>query len=328
MGLEIATYVSGLTASWPTSGEPKSQGDDHLRLIKGALQSTFPNATKPFYLPAAGNGISGVLPLTSQNGILFYDTTPGNISITLPVLDSTQGGWSCEVMKYSPDQNGVIVSPPSGTIYSQFGPVATIRVGAQCATAKFYWSGSTWFCSKMGALVGSTVNFDGVTIPAGHLALDGTAFNGTTFAELALALGTTTLRDKRGRVEAGVDGGIGRLTAAWFASAVNGAAGGAESNLLGIAQMPFHRHSAGIYDPTHGHGVSGGTLAGTTTSVAELTANIVVPVNLATIVINAAATGVRVNSDGGLDTTYGAGSGLAHANVQPTIVTQKLVRAC
>lgn len=43
MALETATYINGLVASNPLSTDPKSQGDDHLRLIKSAIRSTFPN---------------------------------------------------------------------------------------------------------------------------------------------------------------------------------------------------------------------------------------------------------------------------------------------
>lgn len=42
MGLETATYINQLVATNPTSDDPKSQGDDHLRLLKAVLQATFP----------------------------------------------------------------------------------------------------------------------------------------------------------------------------------------------------------------------------------------------------------------------------------------------
>jgi hypothetical protein len=45
MGLESATYISGLNAANPVSGDTKSQGDDHIRLVKATLQATFPNVT-------------------------------------------------------------------------------------------------------------------------------------------------------------------------------------------------------------------------------------------------------------------------------------------
>ena len=41
MGLETGTYVADLNAANPTSTDPKSQGDDHLRLVKSVLKNTF-----------------------------------------------------------------------------------------------------------------------------------------------------------------------------------------------------------------------------------------------------------------------------------------------
>jgi hypothetical protein len=43
MALESATYINQLVATNPTLADPKSQGDDHLRMIKRVLQQTFPN---------------------------------------------------------------------------------------------------------------------------------------------------------------------------------------------------------------------------------------------------------------------------------------------
>lgn len=46
MGLETATYISGLNASNPIHATDQvSEGDDHLRLIKSTLLATFPSIT-------------------------------------------------------------------------------------------------------------------------------------------------------------------------------------------------------------------------------------------------------------------------------------------
>ena len=42
MSLEAPGFITGLVPSNPTSTDPKSQGDDHLRLIKQALLSSLP----------------------------------------------------------------------------------------------------------------------------------------------------------------------------------------------------------------------------------------------------------------------------------------------
>jgi len=44
MALESATYISDLVSTNPVGpSDPKSQGDDHLRMIKAVLKATFPN---------------------------------------------------------------------------------------------------------------------------------------------------------------------------------------------------------------------------------------------------------------------------------------------
>jgi hypothetical protein len=41
MGLETGTFINSLNAANPTTNDPKSQGDDHLRLIKSVIRNTF-----------------------------------------------------------------------------------------------------------------------------------------------------------------------------------------------------------------------------------------------------------------------------------------------
>jgi len=332
MGLEAltpSTFIAGLTKEWPTAGEPKSQGDDHIRLIKGVLQNTFPNATGPFYLPSTGVGTGGgstTLTMAQNGQSILYDTTAGNATVTLPALGVTDLGWHCEILKYSTDANAITVSPPSGNIFGQFGPTSTVRVGVTASPAKFLWNGSAWFCIKNGPMIGSTINFDGTGTPAGHLVLDGTVFSGTTFAELALALGTTTLRDKRGRTEVGEDT-LG-LLAGVVASAV-GSVGGAGAYLLSASHIPsvpvtgsasvsvtvYPAGNPGLYVPyavgafAGGGPVGGGGVPYDTTNVSNSTNSF---------------------SGGGSGSITGSSTagGVPHPNVQPTIVVRKLVRAC
>jgi hypothetical protein len=41
--VETATYISDLNATYPASGDARSEGDDHLRLLKSTVKATFPN---------------------------------------------------------------------------------------------------------------------------------------------------------------------------------------------------------------------------------------------------------------------------------------------
>lgn len=137
---------------------------------------------------------------------------------------------------------------------------------------------------------------------------------------------TLALPDCRGRVVASLDdmgnGAAGRLTPSYFGASGTalGAVGGAENQTLTIAQMPSHYHSASIYDPGHTH--SNNAITGSTTTGGggfPAGAN-------GAATISAAATGVRVNSSNGLDTTNSAGGGGAHPIVQPTILATTYIK--
>lgn len=47
MPLESVTHISDLVVTNPTSTDPKSEGDNHLRAIKTALKTDFPNISGP-----------------------------------------------------------------------------------------------------------------------------------------------------------------------------------------------------------------------------------------------------------------------------------------
>ena len=90
---------------------------------------------------------------------------------------------------------------------------------------------------------------------------------------------------------------------------------GEETHVLSIAELATHYHSAGIYDPTHTHSHN---LEAQNSSSATGGGSFPCSASVAGT-ITAAATGVRVNSSNGLDTTYSTGSSTAHNNMQPSI---------
>lgn len=246
MGLETGNYISDLTPAWPTGSESKSQGDDHLRLIKTVVKNTFPNGSRPFYFPVT-ESISGTLSLdaTDWNNIVEVDTTAGDVTVNLPsTLGASDKGWSCEVVKISNDANAALVAPAAGTILTKVGDVATVRVGVLCEPARFIWNGTAWRCSKPGPMIGSAEEFDGPSLPPGYLWENGTSFSSTNFAELYKALGSsrTTSFDKRGRLSFSKDNmgsDAGRLTTT---NEIDGdtlaAVGGAASETLAAVKIP------------------------------------------------------------------------------------------
>jgi hypothetical protein len=67
MGLESATYINQLVATNPTSGDPKSEGDNHVRLLKSTIQASFPNINGPMTAsPAELNILDGATLSTSE----------------------------------------------------------------------------------------------------------------------------------------------------------------------------------------------------------------------------------------------------------------------
>jgi hypothetical protein len=53
MGLETATFLNDLNSANPPGSDQLKQADDHLRLVKAVLQSTFPALTRAMYLEKA-----------------------------------------------------------------------------------------------------------------------------------------------------------------------------------------------------------------------------------------------------------------------------------
>ena len=45
MAIETATYISGLDSAKPGATDSKSEGDDHIRLLKSTILATFPSVT-------------------------------------------------------------------------------------------------------------------------------------------------------------------------------------------------------------------------------------------------------------------------------------------
>lgn len=171
----------------------------------------------------------------------------------------------------------------------------------------------------VGVPVGSVIDFAGTTPPIGWLLAAGQAVSRTTYAAAFAALGTAygagdgsttfNLPDLRGRVAAGRDNMDGtdaaRLNS--FSGTTLGAGVGVQNITLTIDQIPAHDHP--VTDPGHAHsytviGVGGGIDAGG--GYGQYAAD-----------TNIAVTGITVGNRGG---------GLAHGNVQPTLILNKIIR--
>jgi hypothetical protein len=95
MGLETGNYISDLIATNPPGTDPKSQGDDHLRLIKDVLKKTFPDANSAInfkQVSLAANGyakLPGGLIVQWGTVTVTPGTATGNVSVTYPIAFPT-----------------------------------------------------------------------------------------------------------------------------------------------------------------------------------------------------------------------------------------------
>ena len=61
MTVESATYINTLDANYPASGDQRNEGDNHLRLIKSAVKTTFPNVNGAVnFTPTEANLLVGL----------------------------------------------------------------------------------------------------------------------------------------------------------------------------------------------------------------------------------------------------------------------------
>lgn len=111
MPVEAATYINDLNVSNPLGGDPRAEGDNHLRLLKTVLKATFPNATGPITFRER---------LTANR--TYYVRADGNNANT-GLVDSAAGAWATLQKAYD--------------YISQFLDISTYQVTVQIGVGTF-----------------------------------------------------------------------------------------------------------------------------------------------------------------------------------------------
>jgi hypothetical protein len=131
MALESASFINGLNASNPTSTDGLGQADDHIRLLKNTIKSTFPNvdaAVTPS--PAELNTLDGYTGNTADFNILSGASAAGLTAAELlyvkDVTSDIQAQINSKASSASPSFTGTLnagdaIVLGSWTIYDSGG---------------------------------------------------------------------------------------------------------------------------------------------------------------------------------------------------------------
>ncbi len=135
MSLEAASYITQLSESNPTSSDPTQQGDDHIRLIKGVLKSTFPNASGPVYFDSVLAEDDGAIPTNAESGTVYPITAAGgNVSISLPGTPDDRVEFTFYKSDFTP---GIVTISGNGNTINGLTSVVLFKPYQK---ARFYYS--------------------------------------------------------------------------------------------------------------------------------------------------------------------------------------------
>ncbi len=127
MTVETASYISQLNNALPAVGDAVGEGDDHLRLVKSVLKTSFPSSTTQPQIP----NVSG------QSG--KYLTTDGTDTSWGAVSGGATGAGGDEIFYENEKNVTTSYSITSNKNAMSAGPI-TVDSGATVTIP----SGSTW----------------------------------------------------------------------------------------------------------------------------------------------------------------------------------------
>lgn len=144
-GLESVTHISDLNASWPLGSDLASTSDDHIRNIKTALKTDFPNINAAVTatpaqlnttldLTASGSNLTASGTLTASSFIPSSSTVPTN-GIYLPAANTL--GFASNSTKWgsvNSTGNWVLVAPSSGSALAINGVASSNTLSVNAPT--------------------------------------------------------------------------------------------------------------------------------------------------------------------------------------------------
>lgn len=317
MPLETGTFISDFVTANPAHSDSVGQADSHVRFIKSCLLNTF-------------TAISGAVTATHTQlnaaaAAVVAGTTPAIHALGTALLPSMTFLGNLNTGVFSPAANKVGIAT-NGLLAALFG-------SDQSLTLTGAYLGGT---GQLG-VIGEPRVWLSNTLPSGNFAwLNGQAINrvanptlftmwGTTYGA---GDGSTTFNIPNwqgvvpiGRATMGGAADPGLVTNAGISTLGTILGEGKHAQLQ--TELPAFKPAITITDPTHPHGVSGGTLGGTSSQACWVGGGsfsgqscVTIPT---TIVVNNASTGVTAAL------TSNLGSGTAFNVVQPSAVCNWMV---
>lgn len=144
MALETGTWVDDLVVSNPVgASDQANQGDDHLRLIKSVLKTTFPNATRAFYFETTKSKSANYTITTSDaRALILCDTSAGGFTVTLPTAASAGAGFTVTLCVTTNDTNILTID---GSGAETINGVAQIFIKSVYTAVRLWTDGSEWY---------------------------------------------------------------------------------------------------------------------------------------------------------------------------------------
>lgn len=322
MTVEVATFPSQLDPTLPASTDPRSEGDNHLRLLKSVLQNTFPNLTRAVYFDReAVTKVADYTILASDGGRLFiFNPSVAKLTATLPALGAADAGWFVKVMRGNSNAFPLMTSAGASFIVrAGAAGLSVVRTNVVSFVYTFTWNGTNWNGTRANSLpIGSLIDFAGSALPTGYEWPNGQVFaSALDYPDYNSLMGGLTTLDLRGRTSIASDtlgiGAAGRVGA--IIAGTLGSTGGSETVTLNTTQIPSHIHANTLNDLGHDHSIDVGPSGAGTSQVTQGAPGVGATV---TGPVNSNTTGISINN-------VAAGGGLAHSNLQASIIVNKIL---